>query len=337
VHTITVIVDDPTPVISTETICTDNLGNVVSVAMPNATGPFVYEWSVPGASGGQLTGVPEGNYHLTVTSAAGCSAIAEFSVVTQAAATFSLAATDPSCYGYADGLLALTPEEEGMTFSLDGLSYQSTPLFPDLTAGSYTVYSLDDGGCPTRQTVTLTDPPELVITMPADETVRLGDSIRLAPVVVAPPDANWQWQPPDDLDCDTCRVVRARPLETVRYRLTVEDGQGCTATGEVVLTVDRNLRIFIPNAISPNGDGRNDRFTIFAGPEVAAIERVRIFNRWGELVYDQADLLPNQSDRGWDGTFRGQPLHAGIYVYLVEARLITGELQQLSGDLTVIR
>ncbi|MCB0637501.1 MAG: gliding motility-associated C-terminal domain-containing protein, partial [Lewinella sp.] len=335
-HTITVIVDDPTPVISTETICTDNLGNVVTAATPNATGPFTYAWSLPGTSGPMLTGVPEGDYEVTVTSAAGCTAVSAFTVVTQDPATFTLEAADPSCFGYADGEIVLIPGEDGMSFSLDGVNFQAMAFFPNLVAGNYTVFSQDAGGCITEQAITLTDPPELVITMPADETIHLGDSIRLAPAVIAPADANWQWQPPDFLDCDTCQVVWARPWETIRYTLTVGD-EHCSTTGDVLLRVDPRLRIFIPNAISPNGDGRNDRFTIFAGPEVAALERVRIFSRWGEMIYDRSDLLLNQPTAGWDGNFRGSPVQPGVYVFLVEVRLITGERRQLSGDVLVIR
>ena len=89
--------------------------------------------------------------------------------------------------------------------------------------------------------------------------------------------------------------------------------------------------VFIPNAFSPNGDGFNDRFEVFPSDAEVVLESMQVFDRWGALVYES-----RTSDAGWDGTFNGQEMQSGVYVYLIVVRKSTG-LEQLSGDVLLLR
>ncbi len=88
--------------------------------------------------------------------------------------------------------------------------------------------------------------------------------------------------------------------------------------------------IFIPNAFTPNADGRNDVFHIFG--HTIKETTLQIFNRWGELVYDGDGY-----NEGWDGTFEGKPLNTGVYVYRAFIKKNSGLTVTLQGDLTLIR
>ena len=96
-------------------------------------------------------------------------------------------------------------------------------------------------------------------------------------------------------------------------------------------------QVYIPNAFSPNGDGRNDLFYLFGGPDVAIILRLRVFDRWGELVYKEQNLPPNQPAGAWDGTFRGQRLNPGMFIYIAEVEFINRQVEVFKGEVNLVR
>jgi len=89
------------------------------------------------------------------------------------------------------------------------------------------------------------------------------------------------------------------------------------------------ISFYIPNTFTPNGDGLNDTFGI-AGEGVQDF-RMQIFNRWGQLIFESK----NASDR-WDGTFQGETVPMGTYVYKVSASSPTGMRQNKEGNVNVI-
>ncbi|HNE51303.1 MAG TPA: gliding motility-associated C-terminal domain-containing protein, partial [Chitinophagales bacterium] len=90
--------------------------------------------------------------------------------------------------------------------------------------------------------------------------------------------------------------------------------------------------VYVPNTFTPNGDGQNDVLKVF-GPGVASVKEVRIFNRWGQLVFETND----PSNIGWDGTFKGQELNPGVFVYYMDVECINGERTIKKGDITLLR
>jgi gliding motility-associated-like protein len=81
---------------------------------------------------------------------------------------------------------------------------------------------------------------------------------------------------------------------------------GCYRVDSINLILD--CEIYIPTAFSPNNDGLNDLFGLM--PINISTLDLRIFNRWGELVFETSDLA-----KGWDGTYKGQPCQMDNYVY----------------------
>ena len=107
---------------------------------------------------------------------------------------------------------------------------------------------------------------------------------------------------------------------------------GCKARDKVtVYVLCNNANVFIPNTFSPNGDGANDIFYP-RGNGVYSIKMFRIFNRWGEVVFETTDL-----NKGWDGTFNGKPQPMGVYVYVIEAFTSTNDRFFKQGNVTLIR
>src|SRR6202008_4466756 len=103
----------------------------------------------------------------------------------------------------------------------------------------------------------------------------------------------------------------ASPLNTITYTLTATAGNGCKAMDSVTVNVTHIHLIIVPNAFTPNGDGLNDFFTFFT-KGIARITSVKIFDRWGEMVYSSSG-----NETGWDGTYKGMECQIETYVYLI--------------------
>ena len=88
--------------------------------------------------------------------------------------------------------------------------------------------------------------------------------------------------------------------------------------------------MFVPNAFSPNGDGNNDVLEVFGAGLAKA--NLKIFNRWGELIFDSANQW-----RGWDGTYKSQIQQPGVYTYVVEAVYLNGKVREKKGTVTLIK
>jgi gliding motility-associated-like protein len=143
----------------------------------------------------------------------------------------------------------------------------------------------------------------------------------------------WQWSPASEVSCVDCPSVDVSPDVTTIYSVQVTDGSGCSDIDFVyVKVVPCNESILeIPNIITPNNDGRNDVFRIqYEG--ISEIRVIRIFNRWGELMYETDNI-----DQAWDGTFNGTICNPGVYVYMIEAICVNGAENIISGNVTLVK
>ena len=209
-------------------------------------------------------------------------------------------------------------------------------------SGIYIVSVFDDRGCSADTTYMIMEPNPIIVSIdPEDPVVDLGDSILLSGVIVQSdnPIATYTWTSDGPFSCATCPDTWAsNDLPTV-YALSVTDINGCTGSADVLVDVDYDRDVFIPNIFSPNNDGRNDDFKVFTGLGVVSIDRIEIYDRWGNQLHVETDLLPSPTGAGkWDGTSRGQPLNPGVYVYVVQVRFIDNDtVLTYRGDVTLLR
>jgi gliding motility-associated-like protein len=128
----------------------------------------------------------------------------------------------------------------------------------------------------------------------------------------------WDWSPKKYLDCYNCASPLATPVEPMDYTITVANSDGCIASDTVsIKLLCSNSRIYIPNAFSPNNDGLNDQFVI-KGQGITTLNHLRIFDRWGTLIFERRNLRINDPAGAWDGRYKGEPVPMGTYVYMVE-------------------
>lgn len=170
-----------------------------------------------------------------------------------------------------------------------------------------------------------------------DVQLELGESFDLMGDAFLPgQELNVQWQPSGNIACPTCLITTATPTMQGYYVLKVTDENGCSASDSLFVELILNYPAYIPNAFTPDGDDINDFFTAYSS-EAAANMNLRIYDRWGGLLFDGRQLPPGVESAGWDGRFRGQDMSTGIYVYRIELQFIDGTIRNFSGDIYLQR
>jgi gliding motility-associated-like protein len=139
------------------------------------------------------------------------------------------------------------------------------------------------------------------------------------------------------LSCATCLTTQVSDPTDSIYVITITDIYGCVDTAQVRLDRTERPEIFIPNVFNPNSNSGNSKFIIYGNTEVDRILNLKVFDRWGNMVYISQTMELNNSSSGWDGTYNGQDVEQGVYVYLIEVLLGDGSVKVYHGDLTVVR
>jgi len=171
-----------------------------------------------------------------------------------------------------------------------------------------------------------------------DVSIELGDSLILTPIISnAEYPLEYEWTNlGDSIGCNQCQTVTVQPSYSTSYALALTDEYGCASVDDINIIVDRERKVYIPNAFSPNYDGINDRFTIYARPGTI-IESLQVYDRWGALVFQGKGFEPNDESMGWDGFYRGELMNPDAFIWFAQIRFIDDEVELFEGDVTLIR
>lgn len=97
------------------------------------------------------------------------------------------------------------------------------------------------------------------------------------------------------------------------------------------------IKIFVPNAFSPNGDGLNDEFVVYKSKTTnARINKYQIFNRWGELIFESRDFDFHSNNNWWNGEFKGKKVKSGVYIYSIEINFHNYGIKKRKGRVLII-
>jgi len=152
------------------------------------------------------------------------------------------------------------------------------------------------------------------------------------------------WSPDSTLSCRKCKNPVASPRQTTTYKATIyygKNGITCTNEAEITITVLTTCNgdiVYVPNTFTPNNDGHNDVFRI-RGNGVTKINHFRVFDRWGNKVFESLDVSPNSDLAGWNGKMNniGMELNPGVFVYDYEIECINGQKFSGKGNVTLTR
>jgi hypothetical protein len=262
---------------------------------------------------------------------------------------FTSAMKEPSCFGEDNGSIDLTKVEGGTpnyTYSINNGPFLPYKNFVNLKAGAYDITVKDSKGCRFTKAVTVTEPEEINVNVGDDVELELGDEYTIQAQI------NFDetllkrvvWTP----TCEECLTVpknkslsyKVQPNETTLYTVTITNQSGCVTSDNVLLRVNKPRRVYIPNIFYPDSDDdRNRKLKVFLGADVLKVHYFRIYDRWGNAVYEELDFtrkdVANQ-DKGWNGEFRGERSQAGIYTYGCLVEFIDGYKEVYKGDVLLV-
>ncbi|OWP61576.1 hypothetical protein CDA63_18710 [Hymenobacter amundsenii] len=281
---------------------------VLNASTPAAT----YRWQ-DGSTAATLWAQQPGWYWVDVTSTAGCTARDSLRLITLPLPPVYLGPDTVLCLGQQ---LTLRPRTAGALGTRYRWSDGSKAASLTVTApATYWLEATSAAGCSQRDSIRV-----VYLTPPA---IHLGADTALCQTPERPfmldatlPGVRYHWQ-------DGSTQATFVPPHTGTYWVTVSTPV-CSATDSIrVRLYDCREQVFVPNIITPNGDGRNDRFEIVGlGPDAWSLT---VFNRWGQSVY-----TTHYYRQEWDAV----GLANGVYYYWLQQ---PGSRRQLKGWVEVMR
>ena len=214
----------------------------------------------------------------------------------------------------------------GFTSSMQNPVITNVPMS---AAGTYVVSAIN-GGCSTSATTSVVVYPSVSLNnVTPDQSVIFGASVQLN----ADGAVYYTWKPNDgSLSNPNINNPVATPHATTTYIVYGMNAWGCGDSASVTIAVNVNDTIMIPSAFTPNGDGLNDIFRI-VHPQNRQLVEFSVFNRWGQLVYQNNWNI----SQGWDGTFNGVPQDIGVYNYIIIVSSPEGANTVYKGDVMLVR
>jgi gliding motility-associated-like protein len=312
----------------TDETCGGKRDGSATVNVNGGSPPFSYVWSSnPPQNGQTANNLPAGKYFVTVTDGNGCKQTDSVVIVIINVINVNAQVNDPTCNGDSDGSINVNPSGGVAPYTYAWSNGGTGSSVSGLAVGTYGVTVTDANGCNAVSNIVVNQPPSINVDAGTDQFISESQSTILNPSVSPPGSYVYSWSPPGSLSDPNIKNPVATPPATTVYTLIVTDANNCTGMDSVKITVLPVFDLTLPNAFTPNSDGKNDLF--FTAQNVELVE-IRIFNRWGEMVY--AGTGP------WDGTSNGIKQPADVYVYRALIRYPQTQTSiPVTGNVTLIR
>lgn len=310
-----------------------------------ASGAEHYEWlpatGLSSTSSASTVAFPEETttYTIKATDINGCTGTTTTTVAVPGPFSIDVSPVADICKGNSTDLEVKGAGSYQWINTTTGLSNVqiANPVASPLNSTQYTVVGYDQYKC-------YSDTAQLNVTVRPSPGVHAGDDREVVfgaqdvlDIVNSNDVIRWNWTPADFLSCTNCPSPVSKPYRSMEYVVEVFNDYNCSAKDTVLLkAVCTQGGIYIPTAFSPNYDGNNDLFVI-RGTGVRIVRSMRIYNRWGEILFEKKDFYPNDNSSGWNGRYKGIDQPAESYVYFVEMECSAGEIFTRKGTVTIVR
>ena len=334
---------------SASTISCEKGYTILDATQSSLGAKYAYKWTGGIIESGATTTAPrvtaQATYSLLVTNTDnGCTATDSVGVISLKPAILTSSAKDPLCNG-GKGQIEFKSIVGGTSpfkYSINGgKSYFPYSVFTNLKPDDYTAIVQDSKGCVDSTVLTINSIEKLKVNLENIIQVKIGDDVQIQATVTptTPPLKKITWTPDTLLSCKDClNPIVKLPKNSIYYKIKVINENGCEAEAYTTVEVNSKIPVFIPTSFSPNGDNINDRFIAFGDPDlVLKIKWMRVYDRWGEIVYSDTDINPNDTGKGWDGSFRNSPVNPAVYVWNLEVLFLDGTSKIFKGDVTLQR
>jgi gliding motility-associated-like protein len=333
----------PIPTVTASQDTTICLGQSVQL---NVSGTNTYTW-LPPAPGLTCTDCPNPvatptvttTYRVRGSSAFGCENTDSVRITVIQPSTVVAPPDDSLCIGE-NVVLRATGTQVYRWTPVTSLSNPNVPnpIARPSTTTTYTVTGSDFLGCfTTTDTVRVEVFALPTVDIGPDLTITAGTTDLQLNSVYSNDVVSLLWSPATGLSCTTCPNPIGAPRITTNYTLRVTNNGGCFATDALtVFVVCLNSNVFMPNTFSPNGDGMNEIFYP-RGRGINTVRSLKVFTRWGQMIYSRDNFSANDPSAGWDGRFRGNQLPPDVYVYTISLVCDNQTIITLKGDVMLVR
>lgn len=296
------------------------------------------KWSLNDQQNREIQFFNSGEISLIATDEFGCNFFKSINVTVFDPIDLSYEISPSNCEKSKDGFIDLKsisgglPPYEAVLFSE---SDEEIRNFSELNPGWYQIQVQDANDCKKEK---LIDIPEVFTPLAeiiSPGRIDKGDSLILWASNSFPHQVDFHWYVNDEPLSFNGDSISLQPEDDIEVIVLLIDSLGCKAKAKGFIQVYEPIEIYIPNAFSPNNDGINDRFSVFTrdGDQVLIL---RVYDRWGAVIFQRKDFLSNNPDYGWDGTFRGQKMPSGDYLYHLKL-IDDGEIRQFVGTVLLVR
>ena len=331
---------------STDVLCAGQTNGTGTVLVTGGAPVYTYLWSNLAASNTTtVTDLAAGTYSVTVSDANGCSSVTAVTIAEPQPLTLAVTPLAISCYGGADGKVTLAGNGGKIPYKYSyngGATFTGNNALIGTKSGTYTVAVRDANGCTASATTFVDEPAQLLVDAGEDRTIEFDDVTTLTAV----PSTNagiltylWTATPSDPsvLPDASSAVITAAPTQDTYYEIVVTNANGCKAIDKVFVRVNAPRRVFIATGFTPNTDKTNDVLLVQGGRGTKKVNYFRVYDRWGEMVFESKDAPLNDKTYGWDGTFKGQPMDPAVFTYIAEVLFDDGQILIYKGDATLLR
>lgn len=211
----------------------------------------------------------------------------------------------------------------------------ANPLCAPIKDTTFIVTATDTRGCVYKDSffVKVASPLGSIASIAIPDTINFGDTSQIQ--TTYPPEAvRFQWDNAITLTAIDTPNPKAFPKETTTYTLTTEDSNGCRLKSDVKIVVLRkpcaSSNIYVPNAFSPNNDGKND--VLYLRGNFIQTIYFAVYDRWGQLVFETRD-----QNKGWDGVFKNSKLDPAVFGYYAEGTCVGDEKFFKKGNVTLLK
>jgi gliding motility-associated-like protein len=314
-----------------------------SVDGKGGTGAYSFAWDDDKKQiNSQAIGLAPKNYTVTVTDENGCTETAQVGLAQPPKLDITATVKDVGCFNDRTGELVLLGNggRPPYKYSLDGVIFQKSTNFKGLPFGTYSLIVKDTAGCEYQISQKINQPSPFIVNAGSDQVIELGESANIFAETfpIGKNVKSYLWTPDSTLTCRDCPNPTSTPFKTITYLIKAVDETGCPAQDKVTIIVTKLRRIFPPNVFSPGDDnGLNDKFTLFSDRSAKQVQLMRVFDRWGTLIYEGQNFPTNDTKFGWDGTYRGKKAEVGVYTWTALVEFIDGEVLTYKGDILLVR
>ncbi len=301
--------------------CINGITGNISVNVSGGLMPYQYLWNTNDTVN-FIDSLQSGNYALTITDSSGC--VATGNILLTDSISLNLIITGDTSFCSGDSVILSGSYYSNSVYQwyLDSvvITNNDSNNYTLFTGGNYYLTLTNNCGTYSSSSIQVTENMLPLITVTNDFNMECDSS-----AVLSVSGANtYQWSPSSGLDNTITANPVANPSSSTLYYVIATDVNGCSATDSVKITIACDS-LEIPNGFSPNGDNTNDYFVISHISHYPG-NRLEIFNRWGNLVYNKEDY-----DNSWNGFSNvdlvtlGGELTDGTYFYVIN--LNNGEVR----------